>query len=304
VKKPILSYPADEPYVKRIWRIHVPHNQLKKVFGWELLSLGFLSGIGIGLVGFHRFWDSIIFFSLACLVVAIQILFRIFTIRSWLGKAIAIVLALAVVCFGDRYLLNMVAEQEDEYYGGLIKQFVAEHQLVTEGRLAFFAFDHVEFYRPPNEPHEGSIFLAGSHTSAELFAANKKAGTAYDAIFLGVPVILSGEPSQESGDQAFSIFRKQWDIHRNELQGGTFGIRQGEQISVPLLHLTITEAKELKIGKKYLYVAGSTRWRDAGGCHELPFVHWLQPPADKLPFMWHMVGSHNNQIDVTCNKEK
>jgi len=77
----------------------------------------------MGLVTFHRFSDAIVLFSVACVVVGIQVLFRIFAIQDWWPwKVIAIALTFIGVSFCDSYLTRVAIEQEGEYYAALIEK--------------------------------------------------------------------------------------------------------------------------------------------------------------------------------------
>ncbi len=106
-----------------MWNMHIPHEKLRRFFGWEILSFGCLSGVGMGLVTFHRFSDAIVLFSVACVVVGIQVLFRIFAIQDWWPwKVIAIALTFIGVSFCDSYLTRVAIEQEGEYYAALIEK--------------------------------------------------------------------------------------------------------------------------------------------------------------------------------------
>jgi hypothetical protein len=107
-----------------VWNIHVPHEKLRTFFGWEILSFGCLSGVGMALVGFHRFPDAVIFFSVACLVVGIQVLFRIFTIQKWWPwRTLYILTVFGGASLGAEYLIGVVNEAKNEYYDDLIARY-------------------------------------------------------------------------------------------------------------------------------------------------------------------------------------
>lgn len=95
----------------------IPHEKIRRFFGWEILSFSCLSGLAIGLVGFHRFGAAILTFSVACLVVAIQVLFRFFSMQRWFPwKITLIVLTCAFAVWGDWYLMDVVKDARKEYY--------------------------------------------------------------------------------------------------------------------------------------------------------------------------------------------
>lgn len=101
--------------------MRIPHEKLKRFFGLEILSFACLSGIAMGLVTFHRFIAGTFLFSLACIVVGVQLLIRWFEIPQWLPwKAILIPMTAVALIWFDYYLIGVVGDARDEYYSAQI----------------------------------------------------------------------------------------------------------------------------------------------------------------------------------------
>jgi hypothetical protein len=110
--------------IYRVFGIRIPHEKIKKAFGWEVLSFSCLSGVGMGLIGLHRFTDAIILFSLACCVVAIQLLFRSFAVSNWWPWKVICIVTIFLGCwYADQYLLGVVRDAQNEYYSQIITVF-------------------------------------------------------------------------------------------------------------------------------------------------------------------------------------
>jgi hypothetical protein len=116
-----LTYSTKDSVGEWLSRVRIPHEKVKKFFGWEVISFGCLSGVGMGLIDAHRFSHAIYLFSVACAVVGIQLLFRVSAIHNrWPWKTLGIVLVLALVWWGDAYLVGLAVEEADDYYAQVI----------------------------------------------------------------------------------------------------------------------------------------------------------------------------------------
>jgi hypothetical protein len=117
-----LTYSTKDSVGEWLSRVSVPHEKFKKYFVGELLSFSCLSGVGMGLLGFHRFIGAIVLFSVACGIVGIQLLARLFSLpRWWPGKIFGIALVFVMVWWGDSYLGGLAVEEAEEYYEQIIR---------------------------------------------------------------------------------------------------------------------------------------------------------------------------------------
>jgi len=133
--------------LEELYRVRVPHEKLKRFFGWELLSFSCLSGVGMGIVSFHRFPDAIIVFSISCAVVGIQLLFRIFSINNWWPwKVICVPLVFLGVILGQEYLMGIVQDAASEFHfnkiqadalasGKVMEEWRREHPIHSPSRV-------------------------------------------------------------------------------------------------------------------------------------------------------------------------
>lgn len=272
--------------IYRAFGIRIPHEKFKKVFGWEVLSFGCLSGVGMGLISLHRFTDTMVFFSLACCVVAIQLLFRAFVIPDWWPWKIICIAMIFIGCwYADQYLLGVVRDAQNEYYSEIITALTeSSRNEALKAKTIQNAKKTVINITNPNvplldkeSPNPPALLLNVQFRNAGTFPANKFASL--------WQVYLVGERSDLAETSVVNEFLEYADSMKKDFPKESITLGPGERTGETLFYILNDPAvapKDVRdvFRKQVLYVIILAGYYDDNGYyHESHFcasIAWNQ----------------------------